>query len=538
MGKPAVLAIKIVTDASAATKGMDKASSKATAMGKSTKLAAVMSGAAIGAAVSFAKASIGAAGAAAKANRTLGAVMGDAAGKQSEQTKAAIDYADALAKQDGISRNVIKSTQTVLAAYSNLNPKVTGSADAFNRATAAAQDLAAAGFGDAAGNAKMLGKALQDPAKYTKALARMGVVFTAQEQDQIKVMMKHNDVAGAQKVILSKLERQVGGTAKAQASSSDKTKVAMEGMQEAVGKGLLPVMKIYSTVMGGLFNLMASNAGVVQALALVFGGLAAVVLTLSLVTKVQTAYTQAQAIATKVNAGASKAAAAAQWLWNAAMSANPIGLIVIAIVAVVAAVIIMYKKFGWFRDFVNAVWAGILAVIRGVWSWIKSNWPLLIAILLGPIGLVVGLIIKNFGKVKAIVSDVADFIGRVLGAAFNAIKTVAAPILDGLRTAFGLIHSAIQPVIDALNVVKDVIGKIKIPSGIAKLIPGMHTTGVTYASPGVPVTRGGGAARASSSSAGAVNVNVYGTLDPQGAARAVQRALYRANVRGGRARFA
>ncbi|MBQ1164294.1 hypothetical protein KBZ21_40580, partial [Streptomyces sp. A73] len=38
------------------------------------------------------------------------------------------------------------------------------------------------------------------------------------------------------------------------------------------------------------------------------------------------------------------------------MSANPITLIVLAIVALVAAVIYAYKRWGWFRNVVQAAW--------------------------------------------------------------------------------------------------------------------------------------------------------------------------------------
>ena len=52
----------------------------------------------------------------------------------------------------------------------------------------------------------------------------------------------------------------------------------------------------------------------------------------------------AQAVASKVVAGATKAWAAAQWLMNAALTANPIGLVVVAIAALVAALVLAYRK--------------------------------------------------------------------------------------------------------------------------------------------------------------------------------------------------
>lgn len=48
-------------------------------------------------------------------------------------------------------------------------------------------------------------------------------------------------------------------------------------------------------------------------------------------------------------------AAAAQWVWNIALSANPIGLIIIAIAAMVAGIVYAYNKFQAFHDVVNTI---------------------------------------------------------------------------------------------------------------------------------------------------------------------------------------
>lgn len=94
----------------------------------------------------------------------------------------------------------------------------------------------------------------------------------------------------------------------------------------------------------------------------------------------QTAALVAQKAAAIAQAAASKIVTAAQWLWNAALSANPIGLIVMAIAALVGAVIYAYTHFDWFRNAVNAVWQGIVTVMQ--WAWnnvIKPIWDFIVA---------------------------------------------------------------------------------------------------------------------------------------------------------------
>lgn len=74
----------------------------------------------------------------------------------------------------------------------------------------------------------------------------------------------------------------------------------------------------------------------------------------------------AGAVATKAVSAATKAYAAAQWLLNAAMAANPVGLVIVAIAALVAGVIIAYKKSDTFRGFVNKLGAALLKM--GEWG--------------------------------------------------------------------------------------------------------------------------------------------------------------------------
>src|SRR5688572_10113358 len=60
-----------------------------------------------------------------------------------------------------------------------------------------------------------------------------------------------------------------------------------------------------------------------------------------------------------VASAVTKTWAAMQWLLNAAMTANPIGLVVVGIAALTAGVIIAYKKSETFRNGVNAAWAAL-----------------------------------------------------------------------------------------------------------------------------------------------------------------------------------
>ena len=59
----------------------------------------------------------------------------------------------------------------------------------------------------------------------------------------------------------------------------------------------------------------------------------------------------------------------AQLLFDAAMDANPIGIVIVAIAALVAGVIWAYKNVGWFRDAVNTLWGGL----QQFGGWLANN---------------------------------------------------------------------------------------------------------------------------------------------------------------------
>jgi SLT domain-containing protein len=65
-------------------------------------------------------------------------------------------------------------------------------------------------------------------------------------------------------------------------------------------------------------------------------------------------------------------ATAAQWLWNAAMSANPIGLVIIAIAALVAAIVFIALKTTWFQTAWKATWGLVKSVALDVGHWFSG----------------------------------------------------------------------------------------------------------------------------------------------------------------------
>lgn len=75
-------------------------------------------------------------------------------------------------------------------------------------------------------------------------------------------------------------------------------------------------------------------------------------------------------------AAATKVWAAVQWVLDAALNANPIGLIVIAIAALVAGIILAYKHSATFRAIVQGAFKGIMIAVKAVVSFFTGTvWP-------------------------------------------------------------------------------------------------------------------------------------------------------------------
>ena len=169
--------------------------------------------------------------------------MGQFEGATEQVTMRLVKLAEETARLVGVDQNLIKEGQALLLTFKSVSADADIVGGVFDRATKAAIDLAAAGFGEVTSNAVQLGKALEDPIKGLAALGKSGVTFTADQKELIKSFVETNEIAKAQEIILKAVEMQVGGTAEATANASDKMKVAWSQLQEQLGERLLPVFE-------------------------------------------------------------------------------------------------------------------------------------------------------------------------------------------------------------------------------------------------------------------------------------------------------
>jgi hypothetical protein len=144
--------------------------------------------------------------------------------------------------------------------------------------------------------------------------------------------------------------------------------------------------------------------------------------------------------------------AAAQWVLNAAMSANPIMLVVLGLGALVAAFVVAWQHSETFREIVTGAFDKVKEIAEGAFNWVRDNWPLLLGILTGPIGLAVLAITKNWDSIKEGFTSVKDWIGNRIDDIVSfftglpgRITTAATGAFTGLYNSFaGTLNSIIR----------------------------------------------------------------------------------------------
>lgn len=158
----------------------------------------------------------------------------------------------------------------------------------------------------------------------------------------------------------------------------------------------------------------------------------------------------AQRAALIAGAVAAKAMAAAQWLLNAAMSANPITLIIIAVVALVAAFVLLWTKSEGFRNVVIAGWNAIkdaaVAVFTAIGEFLSAVWDGIKTTFETVFGAIWDAVTFYFETYKTIITTVFNFVWSFIQTIWNTITAVISGALSGISAVFTRITSTIKSV--------------------------------------------------------------------------------------------
>lgn len=502
MANTATLAVKIVSDSAAARADIGKSSDavgkwgdRATKVGRfAGRALAVGIGAAAAAAVKFTQAAAEDAASAQK----LATTLRNAAGATDEQVAAVEKWIEAQGKALGVADDELRPALSRLTA-------ATGD-------VAKAQKLAALAMDVSAGTGKSLQtvtEALQKAQNGSVGgLSRLGARTKNAAGETLSLTKITKDLA-------STYAGQAAKAADTAAGRQKRLSVAMGELQEKIGAKLLPVMEKLIDVGFKVIAWIDENQKLVGILVGTLGSFLAVVYVITKAIKVWTAV---------------------QAAFNAVMLINPVGLIVLAVVALVAAIVIAYKKSDTFRALVQkvgevgrrafeAIWNAIkpvISVIGEVVRWVAQRIP-------GAFDLMKRLVVGYLKIVTLPIRTLLDIVQAVYGWVQDKLPGAFSRFSDLLRRIGGAITKPFRVLKD---LILDIWGWIQRVIDAARNIPKINSPQIDVAPDAGPVITPGSGGGPDTRTV-AINVTVEGGIIGMSDAT-VGRALLDAINRGRR----
>jgi len=295
---------------------------------------------------------------------------------------------------------------------------------------------------------------LLNDATLKNAALELGLIETTKN-----ALTPQQKVLAAQKVIYEQTTAAQGDFARTSDGLANSTRILeakQADLNANLGKTFLPVMKQVNNIMQLAVNVFTSLPGPVQQIIVVVG-LAIAILGpfLILVNAIKTA-TVALELATLAKAAADKIATASQWLFNAAMTANPIGIVIIAVVALIAIIVLLVKNWDTVTEVVGKVWDAIRNFASDAWN-----------------------ALKGFGsKVSGFIDDIKDAFSAIPGTMLSVGKNIVTGLWNGIQSMASWLK----------NKVFDFFGDL-IP-GWAKKMLGINSPSKVFAAFGENIVQG------------------------------------------------
>ena len=216
--------------------------------------------------------------------------------------------------------------------------------------------------------------------------------------------------------------------------------IQMGEFKESVGAAVFPIVNKLLPAFQSIAGFIQKNTTLVVAFGVVFASLAVSILAVNAAMK---AYAAIQAI---VNVATIALTASTYALWVATGVA--------VIVAIVAALVALQVKFDIFGKAINGIKIGfdkLWGAIKFVFDWAKNNWPLLLAILIGPFGLAIAFVVKFRDNILSFFTQIYNGIKANVGKWLNIIKTpfvfgeyYVAVFRNNVMKMFSLIYAGIK----------------------------------------------------------------------------------------------
>lgn len=173
-------------------------------------------------------------------------------------------------------------------------------------------------------------------------------------------------------------------------------------------------------------------------------------------------------------------ATAATGLWskataalNAVWAANPIGVVLVAIVALVGAIIYLWNTNEGFRNFLIGAWNSMIQIMKEVDAWITNiftqNWVESFGIFGNVLNGLSKIVVDVWGGIKKIFDGIIDFVAGVFTGNWSRAWSGVVNIFGGIMNGLGaVIKAPLNAVIGLVNMAIDGLNgiSVKIPSWV------------------------------------------------------------------------
>jgi phage-related protein len=377
-----------------------------------------------------------------------------------------------LMRLSGMDDEAIQAGENMLLTFKNIRNETGKGNDIFDQSTKALIDMSVAMGGDPQKNAIRLGKALNDPVKGMTALSRVGVQFSEGQKKSITAMVESGNTMGAQKLILRELNSEFGGSAKAAGETlPGKLNILKETFKNMagaiVGKAAPALTDFANAALSKLpaFGKMLGNLGAAVSpfITKLVGGFEKAWPGIEVVLSAWWGYIHdallpilgkladivgetLSAIGGVLKSKGPEIKAIFEDLGEVVTKLSKIVLPILAfafekVLPVAINIAIPVLKFfadtlvfmvgivtdtaGALKSFCDFFTQTIPAAFGGVISWLRSNWPVVAAVISGPFAPIILLASNSFGIRDALV-------GAFLGA-YNWLTTAGGNIVTGLK---------------------------------------------------------------------------------------------------------
>ena len=162
---------------------------------------------------------------------------------------------------------------------------------------------------------------------------------------------------------------------------------------------------------------------------------------------------------------ANEGATIAQWLFNAALNANPIVLIVTLIAGLVVALITLWNTNDGFREAVTNAWEfiknAVSTALDAISTTISNIWDAIKTTVTNVINSIKSVISSVFNAIKSTISSILNSIKSTFTSVWNSIKSTVSNVINGVKSTISSgLNAAKSTVSGVLNSIKAVFSNV------------------------------------------------------------------------------